>query len=218
MADETGAIRAPRLGAALCVLAAVLMTLALPNRYTLGPVWIDTEASVVLFILFSISAIVHARRLPQWLGDGAVLTVVMVLTITNLLSLGALILLILYHVRDINAHRLLASALAVWVENLLAFALLYWLLDGGGPDARINSNTWHADFLFPQPVRPADIRPNWSPNFVDYLFLAFTTATAFGPTDTAPLTTRARALMMIEATASLLTIAITAARAVNILN
>ncbi|MGB6985140.1 MAG: hypothetical protein WBD74_04090, partial [Candidatus Aquilonibacter sp.] len=74
------------------------------------------------------------------------------------------------------------------------------------------------DFVFPQPVRPADINPNWQPNFLDYLFLGFSTATAFSPTDTLPLTTRARMLMMVEAAASLMTIAITAARAVNILS
>jgi hypothetical protein len=218
MADEAGAVRAPRLGAALCVLASIILQLALPDRYSLGPHWITSVASVVLFVLFFIPVIGHARDLPAWLGNGAVLTVVFVITIVNLLSLAALILLILHHVEDIDGLRLLKSAVVVWISNILAFTLMYWLLDGGGPDARINSNTWHADFLFPQPVRPVDIKPNWSPNFVDYLFLAFTTATAFSPSDTAPIRTRARALMMIEATASLLTIAITAARAVNILN
>jgi hypothetical protein len=218
MAGQAWTIRAPRLGAALCVLAAILLTLALPNRYTIGPHWIESLGSIVLFALFFISVIGHARDLPQWLGDGAVLVVVVVITVLNLLSLIALILLILHHEADIDGERLLGSAVVVWIGNILAFTLLYWLVDGGGPDARLNSDMWHADFLFPQPVRRADIDPNWRPNFPDYLFLAFTTATAFSPCDTSPLTTRARVLMMVEATASLLTLAITAARAVNLLS
>lgn len=218
MAAQTGAIRAPRLGAAMAVLASIVVTLADKNRYTLGPHWIISAASVVLFVLFFISVIGHARDLPAWLGGGAVLTVVAVITFLNLLSLAALINLILHHVRDIDGERLLRSAVVIWIGNIIAFALLYWLVDGGGPDARINSDTWHADFAFPQPVRRVDIDPSWRPNFLDYLFLAFTTATAFSPTDTPPLTTRARMLMMIEATASLLTLAVTAARAVNLLS
>jgi hypothetical protein len=106
----------------------------------------------------------------------------------------------------------------IWISNVLAFSLLYWLIDGGGPDARINSNAWLADFVFPQPVRKADMEAARLPNFADYIYLGFSTATAFSTTDTLPLTTRARMLMMIEAGASLLTIAITAARAVNILS
>ena len=218
MTTQAAQKSAPRLGAAICVLASIAITLAIPNRYVFGPHWVIGAADTVLFVLFFISAIGHAKDLPRWLGDGAVFTVVVVLTVVNLLSLIALIVLILFHVKDIDGHRLLGSAVVTWVGNLLAFALLYWLLDGGGPDARINSDSWRADFVFPQPVRKADLDPNWRPNFLDYLFLAFSTATAFSPTDTPPLTTRARMLMLVEATASLLTIAITAARAVNILN
>ncbi len=218
MAAQSAPKRASRLGAALCVLASIALMLVIPNRYVFGPHWVIGAADIVLFILFFISIIGHAQDLPRWLGDGAVLTVVIVLTLMNLLSLIALILLILYHVKDIDAHRLLGSAIVTWVGNVLAFALLYWLLDGGGPDARINSNTWRADFVFPQPVRQADIDPNWRPAFLDYLFLAFSTATAFSPTDTPPLSTRARIVMMVEATASFVTIAVIAARAVTTLS
>lgn len=218
MAPLRAADRAPRLGAAFCVLASIALTVAIPNRYVLGPHWIIAVASGILLVLFFVSIVDHTHDLPTWLGDGAVLTVVVVLIALNLLSLIALIMLILFHAKDIDGHRLLGSAVVVWMGNVLAFALLYWLLDGGGPDVRFNGNAWRADFVFPQPVRQVDIDPNWQPNFLDYLFLAFSTATAFSPTDTLPLTTRARMLMMVEATASLLTIAITAARAVNILN
>ncbi|HEX8807243.1 MAG TPA: hypothetical protein VF741_09845 [Candidatus Aquilonibacter sp.] len=218
MAAPAAEKRAPRLGAALAVLASIALSLALPNRYVFGPHWIIEAADVILFVLFFISVIGHSQDLPRWLGDGAVLVVVIIVTVMNLLSLIALILLILYHVKDVNGHRLLGSAVVTWVGNVLAFAMLYWLIDGGGPDVRARSSTWHADFVFPQPARQADADPNWRPNFLDYLFLAFSTATAFSPTDTLPLTTRARMVMMIEATASFLTIAIIAARAVNILS
>ena len=190
----------------------------MPDRYVFGGGHIVPIATVVLLVVFGLSLLGRWLRMPSWLLNTTVLIAVAILLIVNILSLVKLIQLILFHVKEIDGHRLLGSSVVIWISNLLAFALLYWLIDGGGPDARINSDSWRADFVFPQPVRPADIDPNWQPNFLDYLFLGFSTATAFSPTDTLPLTTRARMLMMVEAGASLMTIAITAARAVNILS
>lgn len=209
---------ASRLGALACVLAAILISYLMPDRYVFGGGWIAGTATLVIVFIFGLSLLGHWLRLPSWLGNTAVLVVVAILLTVNILSLIKLIQLILFHVQDIDGHRLLGSSVVIWITNVLAFSLLYWSMDGGGPDDRINSDTWHADFVFPQPVRQIDIDPNWRPNFLDYLFLGFSTATAFSTTDTLPLTTRARMLMMIEASASLLTIAITAARAVNILS
>jgi hypothetical protein len=209
---------ASRLGAMVCVLAAIVVSNSMPDRYVFGGGHIAPIATLILLVVFGLSLLSRWLRLPSWLSNTTVLVVVAIMLTVNILSLIKLIQLILYHVKEIDGHRLLGSSVVVWVSNLLAFSLLYWLIDGGGPDERINSDTWHADFVFPQPVRPADINPNWQPNFLDYLFLGFSTATAFSPTDTLPLTTRARMLMMVEAAASLMTIAITAARAVNILS
>jgi hypothetical protein len=119
--------------------------------------------------------------------------------------------------------RLLLSAAALWLSNLLIFASWYWRLDAGGPNAR-DLRESHTDgaFLFPQMTLTPELREemgegHWRPGFVDYLFLAFNTSTAFSPTDVPVLSRWAKGLMMIQATISLATIALLAARAVNIL-
>ena len=112
---------------------------------------------------------------------------------------------------------LLASSIGVWVDNVLAFSLLYWQLDRGGPHARANNLSRKPDWLFPQAGVPEDVLPGWQATYVDYLFLGFSTATAFSATDALPLTSRAKMLMMLESTISLLTLVIVAARAVNVL-
>lgn len=218
MKTENTSKSASRLGAILSVLFALVVSYSMPDRYVFGGGHVASIATYALLVLFAFSVAGRWLRLPPWLGNTAVLVAVALTLTVNILSLVKLIQLILYHVKDIDGHRLLGSSVVIWVSNVLAFSMLYWLIDGGGPDARINSDTWHADFVFPQPVRQADINPNWRPNFLDYVYLGFSTATAFSTTDTLPLTTRARVLMMVEAAESLLTIAITAARAVNILS
>jgi len=97
------------------------------------------------------------------------------------------------------------------------FALWFWELDRGGPDERMRADHGPPDFLFPQMVTPECTLGSWAPRFFDYLYLSFTNATAFSPTDTMPLSTGAKMLMLAESLASLATIAIVASRAVNIL-
>ena len=110
------------------------------------------------------------------------------------------------------------SSLAIWTGNFLIFSLLYWLVDRGGPFKRAEGIQGPVDFNFPaMDAAPPRVAPNWQPSMVDYLFLAFTTATAFSPTEAIPLSSRAKVLMMIESAISLLTIAVVAARTVNIL-
>jgi hypothetical protein len=111
----------------------------------------------------------------------------------------------------------------LWISNILVFALWYWRLDAGGPWRREQLQRHvTAAFLFPQFVMEAEDRDEakldqWTPNFVDYLFIAFNTSTAFSPTDTAPLTRWAKALMMVQSVISLTIVVLLAARAVNIL-
>ena len=117
---------------------------------------------------------------------------------------------------------LLRSAAALWVTNILVFASWYWRLDAGGPHARhLNGCHTKGDFLFPQmtlaPGTQKPIDPDWSPGFVDYLFLAFNTSTAFSPTDSPVLSRWAKGAMMLQSSISLATLALLAARAVNIL-
>lgn len=114
---------------------------------------------------------------------------------------------------DKHATNLLRSTALLWFFNILVFALWYWEIDGGGPWKRHLSGHHAADFLFLQQVNGA----SWAPHFLDYLFVAFTGATALSPADTYPLTRRAKVLMMIEAVLALALIGILVARAVNIL-
>jgi hypothetical protein len=118
---------------------------------------------------------------------------------------------------EVTGVQLLASSVAAWATNVLLFSLVYWRLDRGGPEARANHADTKPDWLFPQQGVPEYVSPDWHATFVDYLFLAFDTATAFSPTDTLPLTSRAKVLMMLQSIISLVTILAVAARAINIL-
>jgi hypothetical protein len=113
-----------------------------------------------------------------------------------------------------SPDQLLASGAIVWVGNNLAFALLYWLIDGGGPIARLRQPI-PVDFAFTQHVSPELAAPGWRPVFLDYLHLGFTNATAFSPTDVLPLTHRAKYMMLVQATVALVLFALVVARAVN---
>jgi hypothetical protein len=109
---------------------------------------------------------------------------------------------------------LLASGAFVWLGNNIAFALLYWLVDGGGPAARARRAA-PVDFAFTQHMSPELAPPGWRPEFLDYLHLGFTNATAFSPTDVMPLTHRAKVAMVAQATIALSLFGLIVARAVN---
>jgi uncharacterized membrane protein len=107
---------------------------------------------------------------------------------------------------------------AIWITNVIIFALWYWELDRGGPVARSKAVHKYPDFMYPQMQAP-DLAPeHWEPTFLDYLYVSFTNATAFSPTDTMPLSRWAKMLMMAQASVSLATVALVIARAVNILH
>ena len=113
-----------------------------------------------------------------------------------------------------DAGNLLATGAIVWLGNNLAFALLYWLMDGGGPIARAR-NPAPTDFAFTQHMSPELAPPGWRPVFLDYLHLGFTNATAFSPTDVMPLTHRAKYAMVVQSTVALALLGLVVARAVN---
>lgn len=112
---------------------------------------------------------------------------------------------------------LLLDAVNIWATNVIAFALWFWNIDRGGPALRGLGESNKQDFLFPQMTMASTKGADWMPGFIDYVFVAFTNATAFSPTDTLPLSQRAKLLMMAQAGVSLLVVALVAARAVNIL-
>jgi uncharacterized membrane protein len=140
-----------------------------------------------------------------------------VVGVTTVVGLTSVILEMAYSSKQLSGLELLASSLVIWVTNVITFSLLHWQLDQGGPEARINYRRHRPDWRFPQADGSADVPPDWRSLFVDYLFLSFTTATAFSPTDTLPLTTRAKLMMMLQSAISLTTTLALAARAINIL-
>ena len=115
-----------------------------------------------------------------------------------------------------SASDLLQAGAIVWVSNTIAFALLYWELDSGGSAARAHDRPSHPDFAFPQQLNPDVAPPGWRPLFVDYLYLGFTNATAFSPTDAMPLAPWAKIAMAVQASVSLALLGLVVARAVNV--
>ena len=112
---------------------------------------------------------------------------------------------------------LLLAGSGIWLTNVIVFALWYWQFDRGGPVARALGVKPYPDFLFPQQTAPDIAPPDWEAEFVDYLYLSFTNATAFSPTDVMPLSRWTKMTMLVQAAASLLIVALVVARAVNIL-
>ncbi len=210
----------PRWPASLAVLAILVLYWLLPERLTVGPTWIVPALALALLPL-SLAAPRRRPDEPPWQRLAAVALIALV----NLANLGSLILLVdaLLQGRTLVGHThldgrtLLLSSVAIWLTNVLVFALWYWELDRGGPDDRARPLHRQPDFIFPQMTTPGCAAPRWSPSFIDYTYVSFTNATAFSPTDTMPLTPWAKALMTLQSLASLLTVALVAARAVNIL-
>lgn len=202
---------------ALAILALVLLLGLLPDRVRFVPQWVVYFAGLIALVPI---AGVAATKSSFWLRvERAVMFVAFVLaaaaTVVNLLNLVTVM---IEHPKDISGVQLLSSSIGVWVTNVIMFSLLYWQIDRDGPEARLTPHETKPDWLFPQETAPStDVAPGWHPSFVDYLYLGFSTATAFSTTDAMPLTARAKLLMMLEASFSLTTIAVVASRAINIL-
>ncbi|MDQ2818711.1 MAG: hypothetical protein M3T49_11040 [Candidatus Eremiobacteraeota bacterium] len=208
----------PRWPASLAVLVALILYVTLPQRLTLGPQWLAPVFELALLIPLSIVSPQRRSGEARW-ERGAAIALIAIVNAANLVSLVLLVhFLIAPGAAKANGSELIISSIQIWLTNVLVFALWYWELDRGGPDERTAADHRAPDFLFPQMVTPQCAPLRWTPGFVDYLFLSFTNATAFSPTDTMPLSAAAKVLMLIQAVASLLTVALVAARAVNILS
>ena len=201
--------------ATIAVVAALVLQAALPNRLTPGPRYVVPGLELVfLLALIAVnpSRLTSESKDVRWLS----LALVALVNAANVTSLGLLVRHLLRGGTS-NGRQLVFAGAGIWLTGVIAFGLWFWELDRGGPLSRLSSEHAPPDFLFPQMENPGVARAPWSPNFVDYLYVSLTNASAFSPTDALPLTTRAKLLMAIEALASLATIAIVGARAVNIL-
>jgi uncharacterized membrane protein len=208
-------------GAAVCVVIALQCLLI--NELAVGRWWFAPGLETILLVVFLAVATGkfvyqgHAADINKRRTRAVAFVLTAFIVAVNLLALFDLLRTLITGRSEVGST-LLLDAVNVWTTNVIAFALAFWCLDQGGPLAEADGYGTAREFLFPQhTISDAIERTAAGPGFVDYLFLSFTTATAFSPTDTAPLTQKMKLLMMAEASISFLTVALVAARAVNIL-
>jgi len=200
----------------LAVVVALVLYLLLPDKLIIGPRWIVPTLEALLLVgLVSVTP----QKLLYESHNRRVLAISLagLITLANIASLVLLVHFLLTGGKT-DGHQLILSSIEIYLTNIIIFGLWYWELDRGGPGKRSHLNNNDADFLFPQMTTP-DLAPkHWYPTFVDYLYVSATNATAFSPTDTMPLSRQAKLLMLTQSFVSLVTIALVAARAVNILS
>ena len=207
--------------ATIAVGLAIALSTVLPSELIFGPRWLVPTLEAAVAVPLLVASPRRVTRESKMLRSVSIALIALV-NIANFASLGALI----YHLTHVlhgvtiqtEGRTLLAASVAIWLTNVIVFGLWYWELDRGGPAARMSPDHREPDFLFPQMTARAVSKTPWSPLFVDYFYTSFTNATAFSPTDTMPLTAWAKLLMTAQSMASLLTVALVAARAVNILS
>jgi uncharacterized membrane protein len=205
-----------RLAVSVAVLVAVALQVVLPARLEVHPSWLLPALEGVLFVgLFAANPRRIERSSP--LLRTASMALIAIISAANAWSMAELIHgIITGSSATSNAASLIGSGAAIYLTNIIVFGLWYWEVDRGGPVARANGTRRNPDFMFVQMDKTQLAPPDWRPEFFDYLWLSFTAATAFSPTDTMPLSRPAKAMMAVQAAVSLLTIGLVIARAVNI--
>ena len=203
---------------AIVVAIGIALQIAVPNRLVLlRPVWVAPAAQGALLLALVLANPHRINRESRMLRALSLILAAM-LSLAN----GWSVALLAVGVTDgtlgkTTAKTLLITGAAIWLTNVVAFALWYWEFDRGGPVARALATHPYPDFQFPQMLTPEMAPPHWEPTFADYLYLAFTNASAFSPTDVMPLSRWAKILMTIQSILSIVTVALVVARAVNIL-
>ncbi|AYF75430.1 hypothetical protein D7D52_17960 [Nocardia yunnanensis] len=205
-----------RWAATAAIVGILVMQYFLPAQFTVAPRWVVPGIGLVLMAVLVAASPFRLDREEVWLrrvslGMMALLGIALVWSVYHLVKA-----LIDGSVAD-NAAGLLTSGGAIWLTNVLVFALWYWDFDRGGPAARAHARKPYPDFLWVQMQNPDLADPEWEPEFPDYLYLSFTNATAFSPTDVMPMSRWAKTLMMVQSAVSLLTVSLVIARAVNVL-
>jgi hypothetical protein len=205
-----------RIPVAAVVAVAIALQVVLPDRLVIHPAWLlpSMEGALMVGLIAA-----NPRRINRTSNPlrAASITLIALISLANAWSSGQLIDGIINGTGGSNASVLLSRGASIYLTNIIVFALWYWEWDRGGPVARAQGLRRYPDFLFPQMTQP-DLAPSdWSTTFVDYLYVSFTNATAFSPTDVMPLARWAKMLMLLQSAVALLTVALVIARAVNIL-
>jgi uncharacterized membrane protein len=199
----------------LSILVAVSVQVLLPGRLTAGPRWLVPGLEVALLVGLVLAT---PRRLEREHNGRRVVALVLtgLVSVANIISLVLLSRQLLRHGSP-NGRELISSGALIWLTNVIIFTLWYWETDRGGPGVRAAGHDRAPDFLYPQMTDDRIEPMTWRPQFLDYLYVSLTNAMAFSPTDTMPLTPRAKAIMGVQALVSLVTIGLIVSRAVNIL-
>jgi hypothetical protein len=207
----------PRWPVMVAVVAVVALLTMLPARVRVFPQWVSYVLAIALIV--PMAALAFATAKAPWLRIERIVTLLF-FAIAGFAMVDQLVHLLGSMVgrsAGLSGLQLLTSSIAVWAMNVLIFSVAYWRTDRGGPEARVRRTSTKPDWLFPQEGVPDQVRPDWHPTFIDYLFLSYCTATSFSPTEAQPLTSRAMLLLMMESMISLVTVIAVAARAINIL-
>ena len=206
----------PRWPISLVVLTVIFLQWTLPASLNVANAKLVCGLEAVILVVVNIlnpSRISSHETWPRRLN----LALLILMSVANLVSIGNLIHeLLISGVSD--AKELLLTGGAIWLTNVVVFALWYWEFDRGGPGARAEARNHVPDFMFPQMSDPDLAEPHWAASFFDYLYLSFTNSSAFSPTDVLPLRRWAKALMLTQSLTSLVVVALVIARAVNILH
>ena len=189
----------------VAIVVVILPQLLIPSRYRVGPpVLVPIIESIAFLVMLAIAA--KPGPVPRH-ARPVILALFSVLVLANTVAAARLVALVLDNGKvdgaALTASRLLVAGVLLLGTNVVTFALLYWQLDGGGPAGRIARPAPYPDFQFPQTVTSGLAAPGWRPHFADHLYLAFTNVVAFSPTDTLPLTKKAKGLMALQSTISL---------------
>src|SRR5262245_15152701 len=213
--DDEEVVGEHRWPMAAALIAAIVLTILLPDELRLGPRWLIPSIEAVLLVALIIrdpGRIDRVNRSIRWLS----LVLLALLVGQALWATGVLLHGLVIGVPQSNdADFVLEAGTLVWFSNNIAFALLYWELDGGGAAGRAHRMPAHPDLAFVQQINP-DLAPlGWRPRFLDYLYLGFTNALAFSPTDVMPLTWWPKVVMTMQSLLSLAIIGLVIARAVN---
>ena len=200
----------------ITILFALLLQLVLPDKFVAGPRYVLP----LLEGLLCLSLYLTSRKISM---DNAIfrkfnsVTIIVLIAFANLYALQRLAHELLVGSKVSDGHGLILAAMNIFLTNIIVFSLLYWEIDAGGPIKRLTASLRERDFSFPQMQNPELAPIDWTPNYVDYLYVSATNATAFSPTDTMPLTRLVKLLMLAQSLISLTAIALVASRAVNIL-
>jgi uncharacterized membrane protein len=209
-------LREPVWHVQVAMLVAIILQLLLPDRYVFGSRYALIAVEVLLLLAMSFTTPKEqifksiSRRINVFL-------LIILTSIANGYSLVEVTHRLLQS-GVANGRELILAGVNIYLTNIIIFGLWYWEMDGGGPGQRLQAAKHEQDFLFPQNQHEDYKHPHWQPTFIDYLYVSSTNAMAFSPTDTMPLSRRAKLLMLTQATLSLVAVALVAARAVNILH